>query len=208
MRQFGKRLGQALLHLVEPLYGLFICIGRLAARHVRRRHEPDLLPNVVECKHLVEKQQASVGDSKFVLGELGQPLDLAHRVVGKKAYGAGSERRQARQSCWFVPTKRSAQHGKYVVLDLDDLSALGDRDLAPARHDPLERRQPDEGVAAHLLATLHRLQQKALPLRPRGAQKCRDWCFQVGGQDAADWHQGMFPGKGQKLLAIRLDGTV
>ena len=42
--------------------------------------------------------------------------------------------------------------------------------------------EPDKGVAAHLLAALHRLQQKALPLRPRRAQKRRDRRLQVGRQ--------------------------
>ena len=65
----------------------------------------------------------------------------------------------------------------------------------------------DEGVAADLLASLDRLQQKALVLLPGRAQKCRDRRFQVGGQRAADGHQGVFPGKRQELLAAGLDET-
>jgi glutamate dehydrogenase (NAD(P)+) len=85
-----------------------------------------------------------------------------------------------------VAAERVAQHGKDVALESGRLSALGDGDLAPARHDALERREADEGVAAHLLAALDRLEQKALALRPGRAQKGRDRRFQVGRQRAAD----------------------
>ncbi len=74
----------------------------------------------------------------------------------------------------------------------------------PARHDALERREADEGVAAHLLAALDRFQQKALALRPRRAQKGRDRRFQVGHERAANGHERVRPGQGQELLAAGL----
>jgi hypothetical protein len=66
--------------------------------------------------------------------------------------------------------------------------------------------QADEGVAAHLLAVLHRLQHESTPLRPGGAQKGRDRRFQVGGQRAADGNKRVLFGERQELLAAGLDG--
>ena len=83
--------------------------------------------------------------------------------------------------------------------------AFRDVDLAAVRHDPLVWRDADEGVAAHLLAALDRLQQKALALLPGRAQKGRDRRFQVGGQRAADGNKRVFPGERQELLAAGLD---
>ena len=173
----------------------------VAVRHIGRHHQPNLLAHMVEGKHLVEEEQASVGNAQLILRPHRQPLDLAHGVVGKKAHGSGGERRQPLQPRRLVPAERLAQHGKDVAFNARGLAALGDGDLAPPRHDALERREPDEGVTAHLLAALHRFQQKALALRPRRAQKGRDRRFQVGHQGAADGNERMRPGERQKLLA-------
>ena len=85
------------------------------------------------------------------------------------------------------------------------LAALGDGDVAAARHNALERREADEGVAAHLLAAFDRFQQKALALRPRRAQKGRNRRFEVGRQRAANGDERVRPGERQKLLAAGLD---
>ena len=121
---------------------------------------------MVKGQHLVEEEQAGVWDAQLVFGQRGKPLDLAHRVVGEEAHSPGSKRRQRGQPRRFMPAQRPSQHGKDVILDLDDLFAFGDGDLAPTRHNALERCQPDEGVAAYLLAVFHRLQQEALRLGP------------------------------------------
>ena len=86
------------------------------------------------------------------------------------------------------------------------LLAFGDGDIASARHDALVRIQADEGVAAHLLAALDRLQQKALALLPRRAQESRNRRLQIGGQGAADGHKRVLFGERQELLAAGLDG--
>ena len=155
LRQCGQRLGQALLQLVEPLDCLLVGVGRLAVGHIGRDNQPDLLAHVVEGQHLVEEEQAGIGNAEFVLGQIGQPLDLAHGVVGKIANRAGRERGQAGEPRGLVARKRPAQHGKHVVFKAGDFSALGNGDIAATRHNPLEGRQADEGVAADLLAALY-----------------------------------------------------
>ena len=204
--QLGQRLGQALFQLVEPRDGFVVRVGRLAARHVGGDHQPDLLAHMVEGQHLVEEEQAGVGNAQLVLGQLGQALDLADGVVGEKAHRAGGKGRQPLQPRRLVAAERAAQHGEDVALDLDDLLAFGDGDLAAPRHDALEGLEADEGVAAHLLAVLHRFQHEALALRPGGAQKGRDRRFQVGGQGAADGNKRVLFGERQELLAAGLDG--
>ena len=204
--QLGQRLGEALFHAVQAGDGFVVRVGGLAAGHVGGDHQPDLLAHMVEGQHLVEEEQAGVGHAQFVLGQLRQPLDLADGIVGEKAHGSGGEGRQALQPRGLVAAERAAQHGEDVALDLDDLLALGDGNLAAARHDALEGREADEGVAAHLLAVLHRLQHEALALRPGGAQKGRDRRLQVGGERAADGNKRVLFGERQELLAAGLDG--
>ena len=52
---------------------------------------------MVEGQHFIEEEQARIGNAQFILGVIGQALDLANGVVGKKTYCTGSERRQSRQ---------------------------------------------------------------------------------------------------------------
>ena len=155
-----------------------------------------------------KKSRQASGMPSSSLASVGQALDLAHGIVGKEADGAGGERGQARQPRGLVAAERIAQHGEDVALHVGGLAALGDGDLAAARHNALERREADEGVAAHLLAALDRLQQKALALRPGCAQKGRNRRFQVGHQGAANGHERVRPGEGQELFAAGLGGTL
>ena len=205
--QIRKRLREALLQLVETFDGAIVGGSRRALRHIRRDHEHDLFAHMIEGQHFVEEKHDRVGNVQLVFCEGGQALDLAHRIVSEKAHSAGRKRGQPRQARGFVAAERVAKHGEDVALNMGSLAAFGDGDLAPARHNALERREADEGVAAHLLAAFNRFQQKALALRPRRAQKGRDRRFQVGHQGAANGHKGVRPGEGQKFFAAGLGGS-
>ena len=76
--------------------------------HVRRGHQPDLFAHMIESQYLVEKQQAGIGHAQLILRQLRQFLDLAHRVIGKKAHRAGCEWRHSRQPCRLMPAQRFA----------------------------------------------------------------------------------------------------
>jgi hypothetical protein len=92
--------------------GLVIGVGGLAARHVGGDHQPDLLAHVVEGQHLVEEEQAGVGNAQFVLGQLGQPLDLADRIIGKEAHRPGGKRRQPLEPRRLVAAERPRSTAK------------------------------------------------------------------------------------------------
>ncbi len=160
---------------------------------------------MIEREHLIEKQQARVGNAEFVLGVFRQPLNLANRVVSKESDRARGEGRQSRQPCGIVPAERLAQHVKDVAIDLRGPFAFGDVNLPAARHDALVRSNADECVTAYLLAALHRFQQKAFALRPRRAQKCRYRRLQVGRKRAVDGHQRVLFGECDKFLAAGLN---
>ncbi len=173
VRRSGSGSVEALFQLVEALDGAIVGGRGIAARDIGRDHEPDLLAHMIEGQHLVEEEQAGVGNAELVFGARGQALDLAHGVVGEEADCAGGERGQARQARGLVAAERVAQHGEDVALECaGGLAALGDGDVAAARHDALERREADEGIAAHLLAALDGFQEKALALgaRPRAGR--------------------------------------
>ncbi len=50
---------------------------------------------MIEGQHFIEEKHAGVGDVQLILGQRGQALDLAHRVISKVA---DSARREGRQS--------------------------------------------------------------------------------------------------------------
>ena len=203
---FGQRLREALLQPVEALDGFVVSAGGFAARDVGGDHQPDLLAHMVEGQHLVEEEQAGVGNAEFIFGQLRQPLDLADGVIREKADGAGGEGRQALEPRRLVSAQRAAQHGEDVAIHLDNFFAFGDGDLAAARDDALEGRKADEGVTAHLLAVLDRFEHEALALRPSGAQKGRDRRFEVRREDAADGDERVLLGEREKFFAAGLDG--
>ena len=71
---------------------------------------------MIEGQHLIEEQQAGVGDAELVCGERGQPLDLANCVVGEEADGPGGKGRQARRRAGLCPPSACAQHGEDVAF--------------------------------------------------------------------------------------------
>ena len=115
--QFGQRLRQALLQRRQPLHGLGIRFIRLGERDVGGGDHPDLLADVIEGQHFVEEQQAGVGNTEFVLGVVGQSLDLAHRIVGEESDRASGEGRQSGDAGRLVAAERVAQHVEDVALD-------------------------------------------------------------------------------------------
>ena len=85
--QIGQRLGEALFQLVEALDGVVVGVGgRCRWRDVGGDDQPDLLADVVEGQHLVEEEQAGVGNAELVVGQ---------RRAGARS-GARRRRRRSR----------------------------------------------------------------------------------------------------------------
>jgi hypothetical protein len=68
----GQGQRQAFLQLVEPLDGAIVRGSGVAVRDIGRDDQPDLLAHMVEGQHLVEKQQAGVGNAELVFGARGR----------------------------------------------------------------------------------------------------------------------------------------
>ena len=115
------------------------------------------------------RQASGMPSSSFA--SRGQPFDLPHRVVSEKAHRAGGKGRHSRQPRRLVAAQRLPEHLKDVAFHRLGFLALGDGNLPPARHNALEGSQPDEGIAAHLLAAFNRFQQKALRLGQAARRK-------------------------------------
>ena len=94
--------------------------------HVGGHHHPDLLANVVEGEHFVEKEQAGVGNTEFVCGLLRQTFDLADCVISEITNGAGSEGGKAGQARGLVAAERVAQRGENVAFHVGGAPSLGD----------------------------------------------------------------------------------
>ena len=121
----GRGWASRFSSFVQPLHGLVRRLRQAYRRgHVGRHHQPDLLAHVVEGQHFVEEQQAGIWNAQFIFCQLGQPLDLAHRIVSKKAHCPGRKGRQSRQPRRLVPASASAQHGEDVAFESGRSSGL------------------------------------------------------------------------------------
>ena len=105
----------------------------------------------------------------------------------------------------FVAAERVAQTWKMSPSMRVVRPAFGDVDLLSAGDDALVGIEPDERVAADLLAALHRLQQKAFALLPRRAQKGRYRSLEIGCERAVNGDKRVLFGERQKIFAAGLD---
>ena len=205
-RQLGQRLLHALFQFGQALERGAVGALRLFQRYVGGDNHPDLLADVVEGQHLVEEEQAGIGDTELVLGFAGQPLNEAHCVIGEKADRARAEGWKACDARRFVAAECIAERCEGVAFKMRGALALGDGEVAAASDDALVGMNADEGVAAHLLAVFDRLQQKALALSPGRAEESRNRGFQVGRERAVDRNEGVVLRQSEELFAAGLAG--
>ena len=97
--QVGRSRGQLLDQGIDPPPG--VVVGRFDRRpgpiEPGHGHDDDRLGHVVEDHHPIVKGEGQVGHLPVVGRGVGQPLEVAHRVVAGIAHGPGAERRQFRQ---------------------------------------------------------------------------------------------------------------
>jgi hypothetical protein len=158
--------------------------------------------HVVEDHQVIGQQEDEIGQIQLVAGRGRQPLHKAHPVVADVAHCAADEARQT------VHVDRSAL--AHEVLDhiqwigrrarLQDSAACAlDAHRLAAGQQRQRRLHADEGVAAHLLPLLHRLQQKGGAVIAQ-LQIDRHRRLQVGRQLAVDRDQIALPGQGANLI--------
>lgn len=96
---------------------------------------------------------------------------------------------------------------KNVSFNVGGPASFSDVDLPATGDDALIRVKTDKSVAAYLFATLDRLEQKALALLPRRAQKGRYRSFEVGSKSAANRNERVLFGERQKFFVAGLNKT-
>ena len=132
-----------------------------------------------------------------------QLFNHPHHVIAEEPHRARGKRRQSRQLRRRLPLQRGLQLRKNIPCIGPPPAPLNDRNPSIPRGHLLIRTNPDKRIPPHLLATLHRLQQKRLRLLRGHTQKRGDRSLQVGSDRPRHRHQRVFTGKPLKLAKGR-----
>ena len=127
---------------------------------------------MVEGQHLVEEHQTSIRNTKLILCQRRQFLDLTDNVVCKEAHSPSRKGRQRRQTCGSVSAKGLLQLVENIPFKDTFPASLAYRDPLSARNHLLVWLNADEGITPNMLAPFDRFQQKRLRFLRRNPQKC------------------------------------
>jgi hypothetical protein len=101
-------------------------------RHIRGRHDVNLVPKMIERQHAIKKHQHAIGNIEIVVGMFSDILQLPDDVVGAISNGSGGERRQAFHRGRAMCAQQFFHHLEdFAGAALDFASAL-DRNVRPA----------------------------------------------------------------------------
>ncbi len=132
---------------------------------------------MVEGEHLIEEEQAGIGDFLLVCRFFGHTFDQADGIVGEEADCAGGEGRKVLEASGLVAAEGVTKDGEDVAFHIGGALAFRNGDLVAAGDDTLVGREADEGIAAYLVAAFDGFEQEALGLLPGGAQEGGDGGF-------------------------------
>src|ERR1035441_2731851 len=127
--------GEFFLDARDVLHGALVGnFGRFSP-HVRRRHNMDLVPQMIEGEHAIEKHQHTVGNVQVIRSVLSYVLQPPHDVIRAITDGAGGERRQAFHCRWTMLLQQFLYDCENISrAPFDFLNAVTfDRDLMLAR---------------------------------------------------------------------------
>ena len=182
--------------------GAVISPARTLARHIGSGDDVNLVAQVIERQQAVEKHQHAVGQGKIIFRMLADIFQLPHRVVGEVSHRARGERRQpGHDRGTMLPQQFLDDLNRAALALLFLLAALHHNVSARAPHLHV-RTRAQKGVAADLLATLHRLQQKGVRLIGRDREKGGDRRQQVGRDRLHHRHQRGLSGEAGKFLVV------
>ena len=188
-------------------------VGRLGggfrrfARHVRRRDNVDLVTQVVEGEHAVEKHQHTVGNVEVVGGALADVFELAHDVIGAIADGAGGERRQAFHRRGTMLMQEFLDNVKNISGAAVDFlrGAAFDCDLGAARFQAQKRTHAEKRVAADFFSAFDRFEQESVGLSVGDGEKSGNRREQVGGDGLHHRNQRCASRHAQELFVAGTD---
>ena len=157
---------------------------------------------MIERQQPVEKHQYAVGQRKIILGMLADIFQLPHRVVGEVTHRArGKWRQPGHGRGTMLPQQFLDDLDRAALALLLSLAALHHDVVAPRSHLHVGTR-PQKGVAADLLAALHRLEQESVGLIGCDREKGGDRRQQIGRDRFHHRHQRGLSGEPGKFLVV------
>src|SRR5260221_13116992 len=122
----------------------------------------DLVAQVIEGEHAVEKHQHAVGNVEVVDGVLSYVLQAPHDVIGAIADRAGGERRQTFHSGRAVLLQQFLDDGENISGEGVDFVFAFDRDFSAPRFQGQKGAEAKKRVTCDFFSTLYRIQQAGI----------------------------------------------
>ncbi len=136
----------------------------------------NLMAQVIEDQHAIEKHQHAIGHIEIVFGLRADVLQLPHNVIGAIPDSPRRKRRQPFDRRWTVLPQQFFHHLKDVAGAAFHFASALDRDLRTARLQPQKRPHAQERIASNLFSALNGLEQERVRLALGDSQECRHRC--------------------------------
>jgi hypothetical protein len=152
--------GEFFLDARDVFHGALV--GRFGrfARHVGRGHDVDLVTQMIEGEHAVEKHQHTVGNIQVIAGVLSDVLQPPHNVIRAIADRAGGERRQAFHCRRTMLLQQFLDDFEDVSRAPLDFAAPFDIDFRAARLQAQKRAHSQKCIASDFFSAFDRFQQE------------------------------------------------
>src|SRR5580658_4436915 len=112
----------------------------------------NLVPQMIEGEHAVEKHQHTVGNVKVIHRVFPDVLQSSHDVIGAIAHRAGGEWRQALDRCRTILLQEFLDDFENAPRAALDFAAAFDPDLGATRLQPQKWPNAKKRIASDLLS--------------------------------------------------------
>ena len=170
----GNSARQLALQGGNVLHRPFIGLFRLLIPNVGNRNDVDLLAQMIERQHAIEKHEKAIGNFEIVTRLFGQLLQLTHSIVGNKAYGSAIEGWEVGQGSGSVFAQEGRENVEELSFTALDTSSPSSRDLPRPTLKNHVRTDSEKRVAPNSFTAFYRLQQERLLLSSGDGQKGGD----------------------------------